>query len=194
MPRQKQAAAHGPCSDRSGVYNHPVPRCQAPFVLPARLACLCRTPQNRPDEPLFWDAGRMTIRRKLQLVYALILLSTIGIGALALWSVASWHQASMNLTHSHVQGERLERVRGDIYRQVKEVVDWLTLEDKDADEEFRSLAAVTNDDLGTLEAETKSEDERLAIENLRRSYRGLLLLAQTIFEEPGTNRATMPWL
>ena len=86
------------------------------------------------------DARSMTIRRKLQLVYVLILLSTVGIGVLAVWSVASWHQASMDLTYSHVQGERVERIRGDIYRQVKEVVDWLTLEDKDADEEFRSLA------------------------------------------------------
>ena len=136
----------------------------------------------------------MTIRRKLQLVYALILLSTIGIGALALWSVASWQRASMDLTYSHVQGERVERVRGDIYRQVKEVVDWLTQEDKDADEEFRSLAAVINDELGMLGAKTKGEEERLAIENLGRSYRGLLSFAQAIFEEPGTNRPKMPWL
>ncbi|MDE0206671.1 MAG: hypothetical protein OXP66_11670, partial [Candidatus Tectomicrobia bacterium] len=68
----------------------------------------------------------MTIRRRLQLVYLLILLSTVGIGALAVWSVASWHRASEDLTYSHLQGERVERVRGDIYRQVKEVADWLT--------------------------------------------------------------------
>ena len=136
----------------------------------------------------------MTIRRKLQLVYVLIMLSTVGIGALAVWSVASWHQASMNLTHSHVQGERLERVRGDIYRQVKEIVDWLTLEDKDADEEFRSLAAVITDELDAVEAETKTEEERLAIGNLGGSYGGLLSFAQAIFEDPRTNRAKMPWL
>ena len=136
----------------------------------------------------------MTIRRKLQLVYVLILLSTVGIGGLAVWSVASWHQASMDLTHSHLQGERLERIRGDIYRQVKEVVDWLTLEDKDADEEFRNLAAAINDELGTVEAETKTGEERLAIEKLRRSYRGLSSFAQAIFEDPRTNRAKMPWL
>lgn len=112
----------------------------------------------------------MTIRRKLQLVYVLIMLSTVGIGVLAVWSVASWQKASESLTYSHVQGERLERVRGDIYRQVKEVIDWLTLEDKDADEEFRSLAAVINDELDAVEAETKTAEERLAIENLGGSY------------------------
>ena len=136
----------------------------------------------------------MTIRRKLQLVYALILLSTIGIGALALWSVASWQWASMDLTYSHVQGERVERVRGDIYRQVKEVVDWLTLEDEDADEEFRNLAAAINDELAMLGFRIRTEEERLAIENLGRSYRGLLSFAQGIFENPGTNRPKMPWL
>ena len=136
----------------------------------------------------------MTIRRKLQLVYALILLSTIGIGALALWSVASWQRASMDLTYSHVQGERVERVRGDIYRQVKEVVDWLTLEDKDADEEFRNLATAINDELAMLGFKTRTEEERLAIENLGRSYRGLLSFAQAIFENPGTNWPKMPWL
>ena len=136
----------------------------------------------------------MTIRRKLQLVYALILLSTIGIGALALWSVASWQGASMDITYSHVQGERVERVRGDIYRQVKEVVDWLTLEDRDADEEFRNLAAAINDELALLGFRTGTEEERLAIENLGRSYRGLLSFAQGIFEDPATNRPKMPWL
>ena len=140
------------------------------------------------------DARSMTIRRKLQLVYVLILLSTVGIGVLAVWSVASWYQASMSLTHSHVQGERLERIRGDIYRQVKEVVDWLTLEDKDADEEFRNLAVAINDELAILGFKTGSEEERLAIENLRRSYHGLLSLAQEVFEDPRTNRPTMPWL
>ena len=136
----------------------------------------------------------MTIRRKLQLVYVLIMLSTVGIGVLAVWSVASWQEASESLTYSHVQGERLERVRGDIYRQVKEVIDWLTLEDKDADEEFRSLAAVITGELGTLEAENRSEEERLAIQNLRTSYSGLVSFAQSIFENPGTNRPKMPWL
>lgn len=136
----------------------------------------------------------MTIRRKLQLVYVLILLSTVGIGALAVWSVASWQRASMDLTHSHVQGERVERVRGDIYRQVKEVIDWLTQEDKDADVEFRNLAAVITDEMGVLEAGTKGEEERLAIQSLRRSYEGLVAFAETIFDDPRTNQATMPWL
>ena len=136
----------------------------------------------------------MTIRRKLQLVYVLIMLSTVGIGALAVWSVASWQEASESLTYSHVQGERLERVRGDIYRQVKEVIDWLTLEDKDADEEFRGLAAVIAGELGTLEAENRSAEERLAIQNLRTSYSGLVSFAQSIFENPGANRPKMPWL
>ena len=136
----------------------------------------------------------MTIRRKLQLVYVLILLSTVGIGALAVWSVASWQRASMDLTHSHVQGERVERVRGDIYRQVKEVIDWLTQEDKDADVEFRHLAAVINGEMGVLEAGTRGEEERLAIQNLRRSYEGLVSFAETIFDDPRTNQATMPWL
>lgn len=136
----------------------------------------------------------MTIRRKLQLVYVLILLSTVGIGALAVWSVASWHRASMDMTHSHVQGERVERVRGDIYRQVKEVMDWLTQEDKDADEEFRALAEVINTEIRVLESETKHEKERLALQGFRHSYDGLASFAEVLFGDPRTNRPNMPWL
>ena len=136
----------------------------------------------------------MTIRRRLQLVYLLILLSTVSIGALAVWSVASWHRASMDLTYGHVRGERVERVRGDIYRQVKEVVDWLTQEDKDADEEFRQLAEVISAEVGMLETETKREEERLAIQDLRRSYDGLVSFAEGVFGDPRTNRTQMPWL
>ena len=54
-----------------------------------------------------------------------------------------------------------------IYRQVKEVVDWLTQEDKDADEEFRALARVTNRELDSLAAGTKRAEERLAVQSLR---------------------------
>ncbi len=136
----------------------------------------------------------MTIRRKLQLAYGLILLATVGIGVLAVWSVASWQRASMDLTYSHIQGERVERVRGDIYRQVKEVVDWLTQEDKDADEEFRALAGVTNRELDSLAAGTKRAEERLAVQSLRRSYAEMLAFARTVFDDPRTNLANMPWL
>lgn len=136
----------------------------------------------------------MTIRRRLQLVYLLILLSTVVIGALAVWSTASWQRASVHLTYSHVQGQRVERVRGDIYRQVKEVVDWLTEEDKDADDEFRNLAAVTGAEIGVLERNSQGAEERLAIEELRRSYEALQGFAEALFSDPGTNREQMPWL
>ena len=136
----------------------------------------------------------MTIRRKLQVVYLLILLSTVGIGALAVWSVASWYRASVDLTYSHLQGERVERVRGDIYRQVKEVADWLTQKDEDADEEFRHLAAMINAEVGELEAETRREEERRAILDLRNSYDELLSFAEAVFAEPGANQIELPSL
>ena len=136
----------------------------------------------------------MTIRRRLQLVYLLILLSTVVIGALAVWSTASWQRASVDLTYSHVQGQRVERVRGDIYRQVKEVVDWLTEEDKDADDEFRHLAALTGAEIAVLERNAQGEEELLALVELRRSYDGLQAFAERVFNDPRTNRAQMPWL
>ena len=133
----------------------------------------------------------MTIRRKLQVVFLLILLSTVGIGALAVWSVASWHRASVNLTYSHLRGERVERVRGDIYRQVKEVADWLTQEDEDADVEFRQLAVMISAEVAELETETRGEEERRAILDLRHSYGELLSFAEAVFAEPGANRIEM---
>lgn len=136
----------------------------------------------------------MTIKRRLQLVYLLILLSTVGIGALAVWSVASWHHASIDLTYSHLQGERVERVRGDIYRQVKEVVDWLTQEDRDADEEFRHLTEAINAEVAALETGAKHETERLATQDLRRSYDGLVSLAEAVFNDPRTDQPEMPWM
>ena len=136
----------------------------------------------------------MTIRRRLQLVYLLILLSTVGIGALAVWSVAGWHRASEDLTYSHLQGERVERVRGDIYRQVKEVADWLTQEDEDADEEFRQLAIMIRAEVGALEAEARGDEERRAVVALRRSYDVLLSFAESVFEAPRANREEMPAL
>ena len=133
----------------------------------------------------------MTIRRKLQVVYLLILLSTVGIGALAVWSVASWYRASVDLTHSHLQGERVERLRGDIYRQVKEVADWLTREDEDADEEFRQRAVMISAEVAEFEVETRSGEERRAILDLRSSYGELLSFAEAVFAAAAANRIEM---
>lgn len=128
----------------------------------------------------------MTVKRKLHLAYILMLLSTVGIGGIATWSVVSWKRAAADLAYAHAQGLRVERVRGNIYRQIKEVLDRLVNGDEDADEEFRELGRAVEGEIQKLEAEARGNMELQAVQGLRESYQGLVSLAEEIFEDPQT--------
>lgn len=49
-------------------------------------------------------------------------------------------------------------------------------------------------EMGTLEAGTKGQEERLAVQDLRRSYARLLSFAASILDDGQTDRANMLWL
>ena len=106
---------------------------------------------------------------------------TIGIGSLAIWSVQRWEVATQTLNHAHLQSLRVERLRGDMHRQAKELSDWLTGEDADAPEEFRRLEHVAQAGLGSVAAGAQSEAERRAAQALSDTYGKLRALAAAIF-------------
>ncbi|PON18317.1 hypothetical protein C2W62_08570 [Candidatus Entotheonella serta] len=123
----------------------------------------------------------MTLKRRLQLAFALIFGFTIGIGSLAIWSVQRWEETTHVLNHVHLQSLRVERLRGDIHRQAKELSDWLTGEDADAPEEYRHLETVVQAGLASLVADVRRERERRSVEDLSATYSQLQALASAIF-------------
>lgn len=106
---------------------------------------------------------------------------TIGIGGLAIWSVQRWEVTTDTLNHVHLQSQRVERLRGDIHRQAKELSDWLTGADADAPEEFRHLETVVQAGLASLVADAWHEEERRSVQDLSVTYHKLQALSNTIF-------------
>ncbi len=111
-----------------------------------------------------------------------MVLSTIGIGGIATWSVVSWKRAAADLAYAHAQGLRVEKVRGTIYRQVKEILDWLVNGDENADVEFHELGKRVEEEVRALKAESRGPVELQTIQDLHRSYLGLVALAHEIFQ------------
>ncbi len=107
---------------------------------------------------------------------------TIGIGSLAIWSVQRWEGTTQALNHVHLQSLRVERLRGDIHRQAKELSDWMTGGDADAPEEFRHLETVVEEGLTSLMVHARQERERRSIQDVAATYRKLRTLAKTIFK------------
>lgn len=126
----------------------------------------------------------MTVKRKLHLASLLMLLSTLGIGGIATWSVVSWKRAASDLAYAHAQGLWVEKIQAGIYRQTKELLDWLVSGDENADEEFRELGQVVEMGIGALEADTRGAVELRAIQDLRGAYQRLIWLAEEIFKRP----------
>ncbi len=106
---------------------------------------------------------------------------TIGIGSLAVWSVQRWRDTTHALNDVYRQSLRVERLRGDIHRQVKELSDWLTGEDEDAPEEFGELEKGVREGLASLALHARHEAEHRTIRDLSVTYGKLQGLAKTIF-------------
>ena len=81
----------------------------------------------------------MLIRTRLHIGYLVIFILAVGIGLAMIWAVRTWQGATDDFAYSHAQSLRAERLRGDMYRQIKEILDRLVSEDRSARQEFEAL-------------------------------------------------------
>ncbi len=76
----------------------------------------------------------MQIRTRLHIGYL-----AICIGLAMIWAVRTWQAATDDFAYSHAQSLRAETLRGDLYRQIKEILDRLVSGDRSARQEFEAL-------------------------------------------------------
>lgn len=125
----------------------------------------------------------MMIKRRLHLAYLLLVLWTLVIGAIATWSVADWKAAASDMSSAHLYSLRLAKVRGDMYRQVKEIADLFSGGDADAKEEFRQIELGVTTALSSLLEEKRSAAEGAALATLEATYQDLVAFTKAIFEQ-----------
>jgi signal transduction histidine kinase len=124
----------------------------------------------------------MLIRTKLRIGYLVIFTLVVCIGLVMVWALRSWETAVQDLTFSHAQGLRAERLRGDLYRQIKEILDRFVSGDRSARGEFESLGVMVEGELADLQKHSQSSAEQDRIQELEVAHRQVTKLVREIFK------------
>lgn len=132
----------------------------------------------------------MSLRGKLHLGLVLMLVLTLGTGGVAIWAVQSWQSATADLVSDHAQGLRAQRLVGDLYRQIKEVLDRVVSDDRDARAEFVQLGGGVEETFAEMNRHARSAEERGRITALHAAYQRVVQIAQEIFEHLEGGRRT----
>lgn len=124
----------------------------------------------------------MLIRTKLRIGYLVIFTLVVCIGLVMVWALRGWEAAVQDLTVSHAQGLRAERLRGDLYRQIKEILDRFVSGDRSARGEFENLGVRVEGELANLRKHSQSRAEQERIQELEAAHRQVTKLVEEIFE------------
>lgn len=123
----------------------------------------------------------MLIRTKLRIGYLAIFILVVCIGLVMVRALRGWEAAAQDLAVSHAQGLRAERLRGDLYRQIKEILDRFVSGDRGARGEFESLGVMVEGALAELQQHAQSTVEQERIQDLETAHRQVTTLVQEIF-------------
>jgi len=124
----------------------------------------------------------MLIRTKLRIGYLVIFTLIICIGLVMVWAMRSWQAATEELTYAHGQSLKAERLRGDLYRQVKEILDRLVSGDRTAREEFEDLGQGVERAFADLRQSSRTREEQQQVRTLEDAHRQVTTLVREIFD------------
>lgn len=124
----------------------------------------------------------MLIRTRLRIGYLVIFILALCIGLVMLWAMRGWQAATEDLTYAHAQSLKAERLRGDLYRQIKEILDRLVSGDRSARQEFDALGVALEGALADLRRHSRTPEENQRVDTLAEAHRQVTLLASEIFD------------
>jgi signal transduction histidine kinase len=123
----------------------------------------------------------MLIRTRLHIGYLVIFILAACIGLAMIWAVRTWQTATEEVTYSHAQSLRAERLRGDLYRQIKEILDRLVSGDRSARLEFETLGLGLEKEFSDLSSHSRTQEEKERVQDLAEAHRRVTLLVREIF-------------
>ncbi len=125
---------------------------------------------------------------KAKALRVLLLLHDLSFLALILFAVISgaygifiWDQASKQSQRINALVQEIYQVRGDLYRQMKELFDAFFLQDSEALSEYNHFTSTILTHLGHLQSIAGDDDERLAIQEIENNYRNFVNEAPKLF-------------
>ena len=102
---------------------------------------------------------------ELSFVLLVVITATVGI----FWSV-SWQQSSADALRISSMNTTMQNIRGEVYRQLKEVFDASFLYDHDAVDEYQAYTTIIKDELRTLDSYAFDQQEKQATANVSTAY------------------------
>lgn len=102
---------------------------------------------------------------RLSLLSAALVLSAIGIGGAAFWTVAQWGGVMDELTAGYAQALEAEQLRGDVSRLAKELTEIL-LRDENAPRDLAAIQASVQAHVAALRARSRSPAEARLLERV----------------------------
>src|SRR3972149_4921888 len=113
----------------------------------------------------------MLIRTKLHIGYLVIFILAVCIGIAMILAVRTWQAATDDFAYSHAQSLRAERLRGDMYRHIKETLDRLVGGDRLGKREFEILGIRLEEEFADLRGHAKTKEEMDLINSLEVAHR-----------------------
>lgn len=102
---------------------------------------------------------------ELSFVLLILLSATIGVS----W-VQTWHKSSQESLRLTSMGTHMQHIRGDLYRQMKEVFDAMFLKDLKAREEYYRYSQKIEREINQIQLLSKHADERKNIARISKAY------------------------
>src|SRR5574337_544211 len=124
----------------------------------------------------------MLIRTKLRIGYLAIFTLVVCIGLVMVWAMRGWQTATDELTYAHGQSLKAERLRGDLYRQVKEILDRLVSGDRAARQEFEDLGRGVERAFADLRQSSRTREEQQQVQALEEAHQQVTTLVREIFD------------
>jgi signal transduction histidine kinase len=124
----------------------------------------------------------MLIRTRLRIGYLVIFTLALCIGLVMIWAMRGWRAATEDLTYAHAQSLKAERLRGDLYRQIKEILDRLVSGDRSARQEFDALGVALEGSLADLRRHSRTPEEGERVQVLVEAHLQVTSLASEIFD------------
>lgn len=126
----------------------------------------------------------MRISRKIEIAFGLALAWLLLIAGQAIWVVQRERSAVEAFHRNSSKLLLLEDLKSLIYRQIKEVPDYLTGRDPDAKEEYAALSLAITGRFNEWTALVTMPDEARRFDELRAAYERLATVANDIFMAP----------
>jgi two-component system, OmpR family, sensor kinase len=124
----------------------------------------------------------MNLRRKLFTIFGSLALLALAGSGVTLWAIAQWHNSEEQLRGHYQRSLLALEVKAANYRAVKELLDAIVENDKDARADFEQILKPVEANLQRWAELAHNDAERQQVKQVREAYNGLVEDTRAVFD------------